>query len=162
MNSEGKSVDYPWIRIADHKNGTPSSNVIRANNLAMQLSRSDKTINFQSNKNSVILSPAKVFMDITKFDYRLKSTSKFIDSGDATFAPSTDIRNYRRPAGAGPDRGAYEMNSTPATATQDLSSSTTSLLPPPRPPANGSPRPDPAKAGPDTGPAFDLSELTQK
>jgi hypothetical protein len=124
VNIGGKSVEYPFIKIADHKNGTPPSNVTRANNLAMQFSRSDKTINFKSNKNSVILSPAKVFVDIAKFDYRLKSTSTYIDSGDATFAPSTDVRDHRRPAGAGPDRGAYEMNSTPAT--QDSGSSTTS------------------------------------
>jgi parallel beta-helix repeat protein len=47
-------------------------------------------------------------------DLHLQSTSPAIDSGTTTDAPSIAIDGAKRPAGAGPDIGAYEFNSPPA------------------------------------------------
>jgi hypothetical protein len=48
-------------------------------------------------------------------DYHLRPTSPAIDSGTTIGAPSIAIDGAKRPAGSGPDIGAYEFNSPPAT-----------------------------------------------
>lgn len=120
VNGKGEAKSYPWIGIFSHKNRTPSSDVISSNNLAMKFANTSATVNRTASRNVIVVSPAKVFMDVAKFDYRPKTDSGFIDSGNSTFAPPTDVRNHRRPAGAGPDRGAYEMNSTAIAATDEI------------------------------------------
>ncbi|KQQ36226.1 hypothetical protein ASF61_08555 [Duganella sp. Leaf126] len=43
-------------------------------------------------------------------DYQLQASSPAIDKGLASEAPPTDLNGKARPAGAGPDLGAYEFN----------------------------------------------------
>ena len=112
VNALNQKQSYPWIGIFAHKNGTPSTDVTVKNNLAMKMAASSSSTNRVVVKNnSAITYPAKVFMNAAAFDYRPKADSGFIDNGDATAAPPVDLRNYKRPAGKGPDRGAYETGS---------------------------------------------------
>ena len=50
-------------------------------------------------------------------DYQLKSTSPAIDKALPADAPATDLNGKARPAGAGPDVGAYEFNGATPTPT---------------------------------------------
>lgn len=112
VNGLAQKQSYPWIGVFKHKNGTPSTDVTVQNNLTMSMKASSSSTNRIGVKNnSVVTYPAKVFGDVTKFDYRPKTDSGFIDTGNATVAPPIDLRNYRRPAGKAPDRGAYETGS---------------------------------------------------
>lgn len=130
VNSKGVAAGYPWIAVNNHKNGTPSSDVVTSNNLAMKFTGvSNEKSKRTATANSVILYPAKVLQDVTKFNYRPKADSGFIDTGDAAYAPKTDIVNNKRPSGKAPDRGAYEANSTPAPSA-DPSATTDAAAPP--------------------------------
>lgn len=120
VNSKGENKSSPWLAVNNHKNGTPSTNVVTSNNLAMKFTGVSSAANKRvATANSVILYPARVFQDITKFNYRPKAESGFVDTGDVTYAPATDIANNSRPAGGAPDRGAYEVNSKPVAATDN-------------------------------------------
>jgi parallel beta-helix repeat protein len=97
----------PWIRIANHKDGTPSSGVIVRNNLSTDFSlntgvTSDHNIEFHMNELSTY------FANPSEGDYRLNSTSPAIDAGGAENAPDIDIEGTKRPQGAAWDVGAYE------------------------------------------------------
>jgi hypothetical protein len=48
------------------------------------------------------------FVNYTAGDYRVKSTSRAVNNGLSTYAPSTDIANVARPQGGRYDIGAYE------------------------------------------------------
>jgi hypothetical protein len=48
------------------------------------------------------------FADYANDNYRVKSTSRAIDNGSATYAPPVDISNIARPQGGRDDIGAYE------------------------------------------------------
>jgi parallel beta-helix repeat protein len=119
VNGKGSASTYPWIGVFKHKNGSPSKDVMVANNLAMGYHGKTNVTNRRTyTANSTITYPAKVFTDVTKFNYLPKVGSGFIDNGATTVAPKVDIRSYKRPAGKGPDRGAYETGSTLSTSTQ--------------------------------------------
>jgi hypothetical protein len=109
INVNGVPGKYPIIRVKPHKNGTFSENVVIANNLAMGFDGS-RGVTLTNNK--TVVDPAKVFADVTKFDYTPRSSSGFIDKGLSN-APKTDVRQYKRPAGTAPDIGAFEANSSP-------------------------------------------------
>jgi parallel beta-helix repeat protein len=125
VNGKGNVSSYPWIGVFKHKNGSPSKDVMVANNLAMGYHGKTNVTNRRTyTANSTITAPARVFTDVTKFNYLPKTDSGFVDNGEAAVAPKVDIRSYKRPAGKGPDRGAYETGSTPSSSTS--SSTTTS------------------------------------
>jgi hypothetical protein len=128
VNATGNPASYPWLNVAMRKGGVyPSVDVVVSNNLAMSFRNISQPENrVVSSANSVIQYPAQIFQDVLKLDYTLKSSSGFIDTGNSNGAPTVDVRNYRRPAGSGPDRGAYEMNSSTVTTTEATTSSTTS------------------------------------
>ncbi len=111
VNGKGEKQTYPWIRVANRKDGAPSTDVTVVNNIAMKVSIGISQSNKVVADNSVIVTPSKVLADVTTFDYRPKADSGFVDTGNASFAPPVDLRNYKRPAGKGPDRGAYETGS---------------------------------------------------
>jgi Right handed beta helix region len=109
VSSDGQPGRYPWLLIGPHKNGTPSSNVTFANNIAMAfLGTADPARSVVFSKNAVIATPAKLFRGTDRFDFRLKDDSGFIDKADPAFAPPLDVARNARPNGAGPDLGAYE------------------------------------------------------
>ena len=109
VHAEGLTGLTPYIGVRDHKNGTPTSDVLVANNVAMSftgVSSVDRSVTFKNN--SVVGTPGAVFQNPSSFDYRPKTTSGFIDTADMSVAPPLDMLNQRRPSGAGPDRGSYE------------------------------------------------------
>ena len=117
VNGRGEISKYPWIGLFDHKNGTPSSDALVANNLGMTfLGASSTTLKVTLKNNSVIGTPGAVFEGPLAFDYRPKSTSGYIDTADAAAAPPRDLLNQRRPGGVKPDRGAYETQVGAASA----------------------------------------------
>lgn len=113
VNAKSVTGPYPWLKIWD----TPLPvNVLVANNVAMSVggpSNAGSELTFRNN--SVIGTPGAVFENSFAFDYRPKASSGFVDTGDGASAPSVDILGKPRPAGNGPDRGAYEVTEAGAT-----------------------------------------------
>ena len=107
----------PWIRIADHKNGTPSNNCLVANNIAMS-SVSVSGENVEENNNLVIgksnyAQLYEIFSDPDNFDLHLLSNeytlTSCIDMGaiiEGAVSSEMDRDNTER-SGL-PDLGAYE------------------------------------------------------
>jgi parallel beta-helix repeat protein len=109
VNNRGQTSIYPWLRVENHKNGTPSVNTVVANNVAMSLYGQTTTgSGVKFTRNSIVGTPGAVFVNPSAFDYRPKASSGFIDSADGAFTPPYDMLNQRRPSGAAPDRGSYE------------------------------------------------------
>ena len=110
VNSEGNPGTAPWILVTDHKNGTPSRDVVVANNIAMSFKgESSVPLNVVFRDNSVVGVPLNVFVDPLHFDYRPKAASSFVDTGVPMTWPHRDIVGEHRPAGPAPDRGAFEV-----------------------------------------------------
>jgi hypothetical protein len=101
----------PWIRIAAHKDGTPSSRNLVRNNLTTALSL-DPGCAIQDH-NVVACVAFKFLMDYASGDYRPKPDFRYldtaiIDAGSPEGAPGFDAAGSRRPLGKGIDIGAYE------------------------------------------------------
>ncbi len=110
VNGLGHTSTSPYVYVGDHKNGTPSTDVLVANNLAMSfIGATDPLRRIEFRNNSIIGTPGAVFENAAALDYRPKLTSGFIDTADPRSAPATDILGQPRPSGKGPDRGAYEV-----------------------------------------------------
>lgn len=96
----------PWIRIGNHKNGTPSTGCVVRNNLTSSLNVSDGV---QVDHNLIVKDPKALFVDVAAYDLRLRSGSEAIDAGSSELAPSWDAARTSRPRGRGIDVGAYEL-----------------------------------------------------
>ena len=95
-----------WIRITDHKDGTPSANCLVKNNISCRF-----TVDAEESHNLILNTENQYeehFVDWQRFDFRLKEGSSAIDSADINIAPGTDIVGNERPSGSGPDIGAFE------------------------------------------------------
>lgn len=115
VNVDGIQPGYPWIGIFPNKNGTPSTDVIVANNIAMAYSGvTDKANRVSFINNRISRNPDFAYVDISTFNYEPKPTSRFIDAADPLYAPALDTDRHKRPSGAGPDVGAIEVGSTAA------------------------------------------------
>ena len=101
---------YPYIAVFPRRDSAPSTDILVANNVAMSFQGiASATDRVEFRNNSVIGLPSLVFENPAAFDYRPKASSGFIDTGDATVAPATDVMGQKRPSGPLPDRGAYEV-----------------------------------------------------
>ena len=110
VNIRGLVGTAPWIGIYPRKDGTPSTDVMVANNVAMSLQGTASTVDrVEFRNNSTIGTPSLVFENPAAFDYRPKIASGYIDTADATVAPAKDLLGQSRPGGRAPDRGAYEV-----------------------------------------------------
>ena len=92
-----------WVRVADHKDGSPSENVVVRNNLTPSLSGGGATVVFENN---LEYSDAGAHFVAPPYQLRLLSTSTAIDAGTAVGAPDTDRDGT--PRQGPPDIGAYE------------------------------------------------------
>ena len=112
VNIRGLSGNVPYIAIRPVRNGgPPSTDVLVVNNVAMSFQgKTSTTDHVEFRDNSVIGVPSLVFENPAAFDYRPKASSGYIDTGDATVAPATDVAGHSRPSGPLPDRGAYEVS----------------------------------------------------
>ena len=95
----------PWIMVTDHKDGTPSSNVVVRNNLATDFDLSGNDI---TDDHNLLIDDAAALFVAPPFDLHLVAGSAAIDAGSAELAPDSDIEGRHRPQGAGFDLGAYE------------------------------------------------------
>ena len=96
-----------WIRIDNHKKGTPSAGNIVRNNLTADLSVADRQAN-QVDHNLIVKDLPQQVVDLPGFDLRLKPDSTAIDAGTSELAPELDRDRQPRPQGTGIDVGAYE------------------------------------------------------
>lgn len=93
-----------WIRIDDHKDGTPSSDCVVANNVANQFN-----VDGQEISNRVLddlISYQENFIDFENFDFNLTSNSILISSANLDFSVSKDF--YLNDRDSSPDIGAVE------------------------------------------------------
>jgi hypothetical protein len=101
----------PWIMVTDHKDGTPSSNVIVRNNLATDYDLSGTAITDDHNTTLAPSMLAAFFVSPTgPFDLHLLPNAPAIDTGSADQAPLLDADGIARPQGNGVDLGAYEWH----------------------------------------------------
>jgi len=96
----------PWIRVGDHKNGSPSENCVVRNNIYYRNLSLDSPQT--EDHNLQVKNYDSTFVDFEQFDLRLKEGSPAIDAGTSDLAPLTDIIGVSRPQGALYDIGAYE------------------------------------------------------
>ncbi len=96
----------PWIRVAEHKNGTPPEACVVRNNLAPAYASSD--VGVTEDHNLQVTDPAAFYVNPATYDLRLKPGSPAIDVGSAGLTPLIDTVGTARPQGSGVDLGAYE------------------------------------------------------
>jgi len=99
----------PWIRIGDHKDGTPSTDCLIANNLAFSIT-SDDSPSVLIEDNLIIEDPYATFVDFDAHDLHLRADSPAVDSANDDHAPEFDHDRIPRPQGAHSDVGAYEWH----------------------------------------------------
>ncbi len=124
----------PWIMITNHKNGTPSKNVVIRNNLAQgSVTGSNTANNIVSDHNLITKDLSAHFLNPSALDFKLKPGSPAIDAGSSDLSPSVDHDEAMRVddskivntgSGTKPyyDLGAYEYvtNDHPTSLQADL------------------------------------------
>jgi len=116
VNNDGVVGGSPWLGVFSHKNGTPPTNIVVANNLAMSFKGGGSLANnITFTDNAVIISPEETFENIGAFDFTPKFSGNVIDTANSNFVPAVDVYNNPRPFGDGPDKGAIEAGSTGGT-----------------------------------------------
>lgn len=109
VNPKGIKGNAPWIKIAPHKNGTPPTDVMVANNTVNWL---DVNVNASRNvatANNVVVTQSNLeFTSVANRDFTLLPTAKSADAATAMYATPVDIAGVPRPKGKAPDVGAYE------------------------------------------------------
>ncbi|MCB9355318.1 MAG: right-handed parallel beta-helix repeat-containing protein [Lewinellaceae bacterium] len=95
-----------WIRIDNHKDGTPSSNCVVMNNVCNSFVVDGTT------GNNVVLKTyaeyANNFVDYASYDFHLLENSVLIGAADNSVAPLFDLDGTMRPQGDLADIGCYE------------------------------------------------------
>lgn len=97
----------PWIRIANHKKGTPPVGCVVRNNLTTALTNARQV---REEKNLIIQNPSDFFIDEKNFDLHLLPDAPAIDAGSNLNAPKLDRDRIPRPQGNGIDIGAFEWH----------------------------------------------------
>ena len=98
----------PWIRISDHKNGSPSSGCLIRNNITTSISH-DTGVMVDHNLIIEWAEYPNIFRDFVDMDFHLKSGSEAIDIGSTDLCPGVDKDGITRPWGCCCDVGAYEF-----------------------------------------------------
>ncbi|MBF0227250.1 MAG: hypothetical protein HQK76_17530 [Desulfobacterales bacterium] len=105
INSEAPGP--AWLRISNHKNGTPSRDCLIRNNLTTYIS-TDTGVQIDHNIIISFEDYNNFFKNYSKMDFNLKPNCSAIDTGIGDLAPSIDRDKKDRPAKKGWDIGAYE------------------------------------------------------
>ena len=103
-----------WIRITDHKNGTPSTGCTVKNNISNRI-----IVDATESHNAELMDYLEYdlhFQDYTSNDFQLKENSTLIDSGDHVGAPAFDLNGTSRPQGTQVDLGCFEYVSLSSNA----------------------------------------------
>jgi MYXO-CTERM domain-containing protein len=108
LNSERPGP--PWIRVAPHKDGRVSEDIVIRNNLATALNIEEGQSRVAEDHNIVVDDLAAFFVDPAAGDLHLLATSQAVDTGSSELAPATDVDGISRPQGAAYDLGAYEYH----------------------------------------------------
>lgn len=107
MDRNDSGPGPPWIRIANHKNGTKPIDCVVRNNLATTFSSASGVL---EENNLRVEDPAALFVDVEHFDLHLLPGVSAIDVGSSLNAPQFDRDRIVRPQGNGIDIGAYEWH----------------------------------------------------
>ena len=125
----------PWIKVASHKNGTPSKNVLVRNNLSTSLELDPQAV--VADHNLIIRNPTKLFVDAPNGDFHLSKRARAVDTGSSERSPPIDHDQLPRPWGKGYDVGAYEYREggirTDTETTIDKKESSNAVESPPEP-----------------------------
>ncbi len=113
VQADGLPGNWPWIGVFDHKNGSLSTDVLVANNIAMKfMGATDAQRRMVFERNAAISYPAKVFENVAAFDYRPLASSGYVDKANPNYSAPVDIRFFARPYSGASDLGAYEIGSS--------------------------------------------------
>lgn len=96
----------PWISVSDHKDGTPPSGCVVANNLATDFDNADGVLE----ESNIVVGMDELdafFVDADNHDVRLIEGAPAIDQGFSD-APEADRNGIPRPQGSAVDVGAHE------------------------------------------------------
>jgi hypothetical protein len=102
-----------WIRIADHKDGTPSTNCVVKNNVTNQL-----VVDAEDSHNAILSTYEDYeanFVDYLSFDFHLKEGSDLINAANVSISPPSDIEGTDRLYDGQSDIGAYEYDGISST-----------------------------------------------
>ncbi|MEZ4220233.1 MAG: choice-of-anchor Q domain-containing protein [Polyangiaceae bacterium] len=108
-----QSPGPPWIKLGNHKNGTPSTGIVR-NNLTTAVANEGTGVTEEAN---VIIKDPTAHFVAPPYDVHLLQSSAAVDKGVATGAPGLDIEGIPRPQGSAIDVGAYEWHDSSVTPT---------------------------------------------
>jgi parallel beta-helix repeat protein len=109
VNASGIVGPHPWIKVAYHKNGTPPSNTMVANNTAMSVKLpTDTSLNVKMASNTLVTNFTTEFVSPSTRNYALQATAKSANAASTQYMTPADIAGTARPKGKGPDAGAYE------------------------------------------------------
>lgn len=110
IDNDSAKPGPPWIMVNNHKNGTPSSNVIVRNNLSMDYDVKGTNVVEDYNTTLVPGDFASYFVNAAAGDVRLLQNAPAVDKGSADQAPALDADKIPRPQGSAVDLGAYEWH----------------------------------------------------
>jgi len=116
-----------WIRVADHKDGRPSTGCTIKNNVANRF-----VVTGEERANVVLptlTEYANYFVSFPENDFHLLATSALIDAGDNALAPQVDLEGTPRPQGTAVDIGCYEF--VPPVSVEEVSEREIRLFPNP-------------------------------
>ncbi len=107
VNRDPTHDSSPWIRIDNHKDGTPSTGCVIANNIAVKaIHPSEGTLQM----GNLLVGDDDLtgwFLDPTVFDYHLREDTPPINAGEPDYASPRDKDGKRRDTL--PDVGCYEF-----------------------------------------------------
>src|SRR5690606_5518894 len=107
LDPNAESPGPPWIKLTEHKDGTPPENCIVRNNLATAFTSSSTGVTEDHN---IVLDDLSKYFVSPPCDVHLLDNAPAIDQGVSDLAPQADIEGIPRPQGSAVDVGAYEWH----------------------------------------------------